>query len=300
MKRIKEIFGTLTIMAAVAIQAHFCSGASWEGMDDFSGTLAEWDTTYIHISRPTDGFYLTNATLQFIRTVTTNSYESSGILIWPHSLPSSVNWTVTVDTHLNAAYGPNGHQEIRSALYVFESITNAFSPFNIALRAALANNDVAGDVIDGVPVAGWDYTLGISFDANTQTGTSFYYPSNQPSQLVVLTNLNMGNWTNRLVMLYGLSEYWAVSSGQVWLDNFNLYGTANFPSLAIAKAANAVWPKVNNLLLSHQYQLQVSSDLNNWTNQGSPFTATTTNMDYPQYWDVHNVGRLFFRLQVSP
>jgi hypothetical protein len=62
----------------------------------------------------------------------------------------------------------------------------------------------------------------------------------------------------------------------------------------------AVKPSFSYLDVGTNYQLQDSGDLRNWTNQGSPFTATNTSMVYPQYWDVDNWSQLFFRLQVSP
>ena len=62
----------------------------------------------------------------------------------------------------------------------------------------------------------------------------------------------------------------------------------------------AVKPSFTDLFLGTNYQLQVSGDTQSWTNQGSPFTATSPTMIYPQYWDVDNWGQLFFRLQVSP
>ena len=40
--------------------------------------------------------------------------------------------------------------------------------------------------------------------------------------------------------------------------------------------------------------------MNSWTNHGSPFTATNSSMVYPQYWDVDNWGKLFFRLLSVP
>jgi hypothetical protein len=52
-----------------------------------------------------------------------------------------------------------------------------------------------------------------------------------------------------------------------------------------------------NLTISTNYQLQASGDLSTWTNTGSAFTATNTNMVYPTYFDVDNWGTLFFRLQ---
>jgi hypothetical protein len=62
----------------------------------------------------------------------------------------------------------------------------------------------------------------------------------------------------------------------------------------------AVQPSFNNLVLGIAYQLQASTDLNTWTNQGSAFAATNTSMAYPQYFDVPNWNQLFFRLQVAP
>ena len=72
------------------------------------------------------------------------------------------------------------------------------------------------------------------------------------------------------------------------------YGNA---SVGLMKA---VKPFFSNLSIGSAYQLQVSGDLNTWTNQGSVFTATDTNMIYPQYWDVDNWGKLFFRLFENP
>ena len=62
----------------------------------------------------------------------------------------------------------------------------------------------------------------------------------------------------------------------------------------------AVKPSFYNLTVSTNYQLQLSGNMNSWTNRGSAFTATTTSMIYPQYWDVDNWNQLFFRLQVAP
>lgn len=75
-----------------------------------------------------------------------------------------------------------------------------------------------------------------------------------------------------------------------------LYEYEAQPSVALIKA---VKPSFTNLKLTTNYQLQLSGDLNTWTNHGSPFTATNTSMVYPQYWDVENWGGLFFRLQIS-
>jgi len=69
------------------------------------------------------------------------------------------------------------------------------------------------------------------------------------------------------------------------------------PKIGIAKA---VKPAFSDLLPGANYQLQISSDMSNWTNQGSTFTATNSTGVYPQYFDVENWNQLFFRLQIKP
>jgi hypothetical protein len=69
------------------------------------------------------------------------------------------------------------------------------------------------------------------------------------------------------------------------------------PSIALKKA---VKPTFSNLFIGTKYILQASSDLNIWYDQGPPFTATSTEMDYPDYYDEVFWNPLYFRLRVSP
>jgi hypothetical protein len=91
--------------------------------------------------------------------------------------------------------------------------------------------------------------------------------------------------------------YDSASSRIIHLNNKGVYSLTLGPMISLVKA---VKPSFNALAPGTNYQLQVSADLNTWTNQGSPFTATNTSMVYPQYWDVDNWSQLFFRLQLSP
>jgi len=59
----------------------------------------------------------------------------------------------------------------------------------------------------------------------------------------------------------------------------------------------AVKPSFSNLSAGRTYQLQTSTDLVNWTNSGSAFTATNSSLVSTQYFDVPNWNQLFFRLQ---
>ncbi len=66
------------------------------------------------------------------------------------------------------------------------------------------------------------------------------------------------------------------------------------PNIRIDKA---VYLDSANLVVGTNYQLQVSSDLINWTNYGAAFTATNSNWRTTNYWDVANWNQLFFRFQ---
>ncbi len=108
---------------------------------------------------------------------------------------------------------------------------------------------------------------------------------------------------------YAIS-HWAMANGTAVLDDVRIYNralsAAEVRQLYLYEAGpqvdliKAVKPSFRNLTLSTNYQLQVSSDMNHWTNEGTPFTATSTTMIYPQYWDVENWNSLFFRLQMTP
>jgi hypothetical protein len=70
--------------------------------------------------------------------------------------------------------------------------------------------------------------------------------------------------------------------------------------LSLTRGLEAVTPSFNNLRLGTNYQLQVSTDLNTWSNTGPVFTATNASAAYPQPFDVGNWNHLFFRLVSAP
>jgi hypothetical protein len=85
----------------------------------------------------------------------------------------------------------------------------------------------------------------------------------------------------------------ALSSSEV----ARLYALESVSYLNLHKA---VYVDSSNLQVGTNYQLQVSSDLNTWTNCGTAFIATNSTWRATNYWDVENWNALFFRLQVSP
>ncbi len=81
----------------------------------------------------------------------------------------------------------------------------------------------------------------------------------------------------------------ALSAGEVTM----LYEYESGPRVNLIKA---VKPSFTGLNIGTNYQMQVSTDLVNWTNSGSAFTATNSSMVYPQYFDVLDWSQLYFRL----
>lgn len=69
---------------------------------------------------------------------------------------------------------------------------------------------------------------------------------------------------------------------------------------AIINIQKAVYLTSPNLKVGTNYQLQVSTDLINWTNSSDVFTATNSTWRSTNYWDVANWDQLFFRFQLSP
>jgi hypothetical protein len=86
----------------------------------------------------------------------------------------------------------------------------------------------------------------------------------------------------------------------LWTTNLtvNMNGSLRFatfpwPTVNLVKAVTV---NFSGLLAGTNYQLQVSTDLNSWTNFGAPFTATNSFMNYSNYWNVSDWNQLFFRL----
>jgi hypothetical protein len=108
----------------------------------------------------------------------------------------------------------------------------------------------------------------------------------------------------------GMAGYWRILPGQGFVDDIRIYDRAlssneaaqlyAIESAPIVNIQKAVYLTASNLLTGTNYQVQASSDLINWTNQGSVFTATTNSWRSTNYWDVADWSRLFFRVQSSP
>lgn len=125
---------------------------------------------------------------------------------------------------------------------------------------------------------------------------------------------NVNLWVQSFPLISSLGAYHYTGGPYMWfrgtIDDFRVYTRAlsasevqqlyyyeSGPQVDLIKA---VKPSFRNLTLNTRYKLQASSDLSNWYDQGPPFTATSTELEYPQYYDVDFWNQLYFRLQVSP
>jgi hypothetical protein len=84
-----------------------------------------------------------------------------------------------------------------------------------------------------------------------------------------------------------------LSDGEV----MSLSQNTSRPTLGLTKAVKLLF---HNLEVGSRYQLQVSSDHTTWTNEGLPFPAASSTMEYPHYFDVDHWGQLSFRVQIAP
>jgi multidrug transporter EmrE-like cation transporter len=75
-----------------------------------------------------------------------------------------------------------------------------------------------------------------------------------------------------------------------------LYQIEGAPKVNLINLTNVVTVGFVNLIVGTDYQLQVSTNLNSWTNFGAAFTATNSFMIYTNNWNVSDWNQLFFRL----
>lgn len=81
----------------------------------------------------------------------------------------------------------------------------------------------------------------------------------------------------------------ALSSSEV----YQLYALESGQEVSLIKAVTL---QDYSLTVGSNYQVQVSTDLINWTNQGPVFTATSSYWQSTNYWQVANWNQLFFRI----
>ena len=111
--------------------------------------------------------------------------------------------------------------------------------------------------------------------------------------ILICAGDNSGN-VDRILQLNASTGLWTTNL------TINVNTTLRFATVPIFPKVNlikAVTVNFSNLSIGTNYQLQVSTDLNSWTNVATPFTATNSFMTCSNYWNVSDWNQLFFRLQ---
>jgi len=175
-------------------------------------------------------------------------------------------------------------------------ITNGLNfPLGLALSG---NNLYVANNNDFDPSAGtvgeYDATTGAVINTNFITGLNGVEGITVSGNVLFVTQYAIGI----------VGEYDATTGAAISTNFITVAGAPTFV-LVVPKPApiiniqKAVYLTSTNLLAGLNYQVQASSDLINWTNQGSVFTATTNVWQSTNYWNVNDWNQLFFRVQLA-
>jgi hypothetical protein len=106
---------------------------------------------------------------------------------------------------------------------------------------------------------------------------------------------------------YAVSDPGGVAPYRGQMDDVRLYNRAlssnevaqlyAVESTSFVNFVKAFTVDYSNLIIGSNYQAQASSDLINWTNWGTAFTATSSTYTNSNYQRIDNWNKLFFRLQ---
>ena len=316
MKATKALFRILTITAALLAQP--CFGAAWEGTDAFPSGLSTSNWTLYQNYQGQMVAVGVNGHVSFIDPISSTNREEA-IIGWKGTPTAAEDWTVDILGHNNANWSATDVSKL--ALYAFDtaSITTTnilqfgpwmqrWNPTPSCPYTACFKFFTHSDEDQWAPATNSTFGLRVVHRGGLQgTLEAWYDPAGNGTAWTLLQTFRVSDFSPTMIAtstfsigVVAYTYYAPLYEGDIWADNFRIVRGATGtipPQTALAKA---VKPTFSNLMVGTNYQLQVSADMSTWTNQGSAFTATNTSMIYPQYWDVDNWGKLFFRLQLAP
>lgn len=177
-------------------------------------------------------------------------------------------------------FGLGGYKYFDTAIYNFATLTNQSFHSNTWVNLILVFEQSKMSV----------YLNG------TFSGLTTYTTGSQQA----LSNLNVG--AHKWDYGTGISSIFDGAMDEIRIYNralstnevAQLYALESAPIISVQKA---VYLTSSNLWAGTNYQVQASTDLINWTNQGSVFTAATNSWQSTNYWPVSDWNQLYFRLQ---
>jgi hypothetical protein len=314
---------TFTLNSNVALVANFTTlptmsfGQAWVGTDDFSsGISANW-MVYQHNQGQMFAVG-TNQHLSFIVGASATT-EQNAEVVWNGTPAVTDDWTMDITGHNSASWSANGASQLQ--LWLVNS-ANTGMGYRIAMAGGSDQTSEYQFTTltpsygprQNVPATNADFGLRLVHRGGVAGDIEAWYdPTGTGVAWTLLDTMSMAAfWPGVVarntftVAIVADTYYGPIAEGQLWADNFRITNSAigsPLPQVGLAKVFQptfAVQPTFANLILGTNYQLQVSGDLNTWTNQGSALTATSSSIVYPQYFNVDTWNKLFFRLQVAP
>jgi hypothetical protein len=199
----------------------------------------------------------------------------------------TLSGTITTDGKTGTIYGSN-------------VLAWSFSASNGANTYSASSSDPGSTVGMGANgiVATADYlvlpsaTMSGHHDIALVSGSTHVQWTGSTIQDFAFTSASRGNgvwtwWQDHITTTpHDVPGGWAIADGGTPVPRLNL--------------RKAVYVESSSLKVGANYQFQVSTGLNRWTNFGSAFTATNSTWRSSNYWDVDGWNQLFFRLQVAP
>jgi hypothetical protein len=318
MKTKKLLFGTLTITAGLMTLLQPCSGQSWVGTDNFSSGISTNWTVYQQ-RQGQMSVVGTNGHVSFIVPISTVD-EQSAHIVWNGTPAVSNDWTADISGHNSASWSTNGASQLH--LWLLNS-ANTATGYRIAMAGGSYDSigyqftsmaESSSGPRQSVPATNANFGLRLVHRGGVAGDIEAWYdPTGNGVAWTLLDTMSMAAFwpgvvaSNTFAVAIGSDTYYGpIEEGDIWADNFRITNSAigsPLPQVSLMQvsSANAVQPTFANLILSTNYQLQITTNLSGtFTNFGSAFTATNNTMIYPQYFNVTNWNQLFFRLQLAP
>ena len=257
-----------------------------------------------------------NEHASFVTPISTNSEQNAGIK-WNGTPTAAEDWTVDILGHNNAGWSDNGSSALKLRVIDAASLgTDSKRSFALLMTRGATyqtgqfSTTLSGDNTDfrqTVQAFSTDFGLRLVHKGGVSgTIEAWYAATGDGNSWTLLDVISMNDFSPSMapastfaIFIATDCYYGPITEGAIWADNFRITNSAVGNVGPQIRLVKAVSPAFSNLMVGTNYQLQVSADLNKWTNQGSPFSATNTSMVYPQYWGVDDWSQLFFRLQVT-
>jgi len=217
------------VLAVLLIVGSRCADAAqpWIGSDDFNGPVldpAKWGS-----SSPSPSFTKTPSAISFWSNIS-NGTSNAGIS-WAYNLPTSENWSVTVEASISPSFATAGPQSFAEALLLVASndqksyFTNCLHRDDTFDIVPNWEKNETGNQEILFPYPSDTVLLRMDFDALTQSITSSHASLSAPGNFIVTKTLSTTDWQNleSFIVVLGLyTKDTSISSGQLTLDNFSI------------------------------------------------------------------------------